>query len=1062
VFQVEERRAATDASARIERAFFGGKFNTVSAQIMCDEDDACGGTTVYAVPDGLEGRRKVFSINMAMHYAWRGSQLAQLCLDEWACVLEVRPLPSDTSEMKFGEKVFRFHPAHPLYATHAQYLRQKLFCPLYAGSLPGAPSESTGDSGCLDRWAAVFCCTKIPWDYHSAAFSEWGWDTFSAWAKKASAADASFLDRSRLEFCRRLVSHADQGKKDDKSILDGWNMVHQKIWGVPHPLDVRKGKEELEEELSEVQRMRLEREQQIKRDEMDSIVSELIAAKDAKDFAVTSGMEVFENAENLFSANHASMVNGNVIGNESRKERDFQLTARRWGIGLCKEVLDKMESDIMKTSIEFSTSAPPIVKSNQVATEKFSRRIWCDDRLDDTQKAFAKKIVEYVIIRQKTNDCMTAAPLLYLHAGPGCGKSFVARIIKENLEKPEVMRELGLTQSCVTFMAPSGVAAANLPQGSTCHHGVGLAFGAEDGSRHVDTKKSFLDGRRLWAALENVRVLFIDEVSMVNHAMLHQMDMKLREAGFHDDPRRKAIMFGGFCVVLMGDMVQMAPVAGRPLFESVHATQNSKGNYQGYLCFEEFQKATYTLSTQWRAGGDPDHCAVVKDFRTFSRESVARLMKFADDVKHITKEELFSSDWFDAVFVSTDRKTVHAVNEAKMRRFAREKNLPIVTWRLPCSHRYGSVFDRVGEVMYDHVRDLWAYFVCGAPCAITANIRPEKGLANGTPATLHSLVMQNSDEQQTLEAMLNDAEAGHVVELAVPPAYVVVSVSASRKVMAEGLPNDCGEDVLVPLKPQTLQVNIERYLKMKKGIKARSAEVGAHPYKLMFATTYHGVQCQSVRRIVLCVDAAKPALTYNSWYVGISRVTAGDGLRVCSIKNEPEADWRTRLKCLKPSGSLMAHVCGRKDVGQCIQLLKEWYRAVGINYTARGQATPIHGSLQFPIEPRVRRAPSASFAQKAAPNIQVGTKRPPASAPAAKEINVFACGLCGKNCGNAANLATHAKFRHPVAATPVRAVAAPAQKRPPKSEAKVVSRAYVHPQKKRGQDSHDEEPPKKR
>ena len=92
--------------------------------------------------------------------------------------------------------------------------------------------------------------------------------------------------------------------------------------------------------------------------------------------------------------------------------------------------------------------------------------------------------------------------------------------------------------------------------------------------------------------------------------------------------------------------------------------------------------------------------------------------------------------------VCTDRKTVHLINDAMVRRFALNAGVPVVRWKLPLQSALASrLGEQVTAVMYDRVKDLWGYLVPHCPITLTENLRPERGLSNGTEGFLDSLVL---------------------------------------------------------------------------------------------------------------------------------------------------------------------------------------------------------------------------------------------------------------------------------------------------------------------------------
>ena len=61
---------------------------------------------------------------------------------------------------------------------------------------------------------------------------------------------------------------------------------------------------------------------------------------------------------------------------------------------------------------------------------------------------------------------------------------------------------------------------------------------------------------------KNLKLIIIDEVSMVKADMLYQLDLKLQEL-----KERVGIPFGGVSIMLLGDILQLRPVLGAFIFE---------------------------------------------------------------------------------------------------------------------------------------------------------------------------------------------------------------------------------------------------------------------------------------------------------------------------------------------------------------------------------------------------------------------------------------------------------------------------------------------------------------
>ena len=164
--------------------------------------------------------------------------------------------------------------------------------------------------------------------------------------------------------------------------------------------------------------------------------------------------------------------------------------------------------------------------------------------------------------------------------------------------------------------------------------------------------------------------------------------------------------------------------------------------------------------------------------------------------------------------------------------------------------------------MYATVKDLWAYAVEGCPITLTYNIRPQRGLSNGTRAFIHSIVLNDNEPLETIHKC-RTARPGEVVTLQHPPLVVNVTVAGAH-FNIDALNNAHAGEMFVPLFPIARDVNIAWYIPMacrKKG----TVTIMAHPYQLLFATTFHGVQCRTLDKIILCVDhPIMPPLSYNS------------------------------------------------------------------------------------------------------------------------------------------------------------------------------------------------------
>ena len=108
--------------------------------------------------------------------------------------------------------------------------------------------------------------------------------------------------------------------------------------------------------------------------------------------------------------------------------------------------------------------------------------------------------------------------------------------------------------------------------------------------------------------------------------------------------------------------------------------------------------------------------------------------KFFSRLKEVTQRDFADKGegWEEATIVSTGQKMVHAVNQVMVQQCAKRTGVLVVAWRLPMADKYERRFGEESEFFNGIVTDMTVFFAQGAPCSLTANLRPEKGLSDGT------------------------------------------------------------------------------------------------------------------------------------------------------------------------------------------------------------------------------------------------------------------------------------------------------------------------------------------
>ncbi|PID83601.1 helicase [Candidatus Campbellbacteria bacterium] len=145
-------------------------------------------------------------------------------------------------------------------------------------------------------------------------------------------------------------------------------------------------------------------------------------------------------------------------------------------------------------------------------------------------------------MKQKTAlEILKTGQNLFITGQAGTGKTYLLNQYIDFLNQHAVD---------VSVVAPTGIAASHL-DGSTIHSFFGLGLRNNVDDYYID---NLLQKKYLHKRFKNLKVLLIDEISMVSPELLDSMNKITKAFKFSDKP------FGGVQVIISGDFFQLPPI----------------------------------------------------------------------------------------------------------------------------------------------------------------------------------------------------------------------------------------------------------------------------------------------------------------------------------------------------------------------------------------------------------------------------------------------------------------------------------------------------------------------
>ena len=422
--------------------------------------------------------------------------------------------------------------------------------------------------------------------------------------------------------------------------------------------------------------------------------------------------------------------------------------------------------------------------------------------------------------------------MLLIHGGAGSGKSTLIKVIYQYVTN--ILRREGDDPDCpyVVLGAFTGTAAANI-DGQTLHSLFSFNFGAG----YMSLSDKVRDEKR--NLFRNLKMLIIDEISLVDVDMLYKIDLRLREITQIMQP------FGNIAVVVLGDLMQMSPIAGRYIFleptnSQFTLTHDIDPLWRKFECID--------LEINHRQGEDKEYADLLNRIRTGEEtsEDIATLKTRVRPAGHPDIEKAK-----DALFIFATNKKVNTMNNKKLKELPGELH----TIDAICLHKTIKNFNPpegpAGEVMKTTFQKVLNIKI-GAKVMLTYNIDTSDGLTNGARGTLIGILFDSKGQVSKLIIKFDKESVGEEKRRSCP--------NIERK---------------FPGGTAIEKINFSFSISKSKTSVINTANVIQFPVKLAFACTAHKIQGATISKptkaIINVTDGRGTAAMI---YVMLSRVCA--------------------------------------------------------------------------------------------------------------------------------------------------------------------------------------------
>ena len=340
------------------------------------------------------------------------------------------------------------------------------------------------------------------------------------------------------------------------------------------------------------------------------------------------------------------------------------------------------------------------------------------------------------------------------------------------------------------------------------------------------------------ALYKNVKVLIIDEISLVKADMLYDIDLRLREITQKDMP------FGNVAIFALGDIMQIKPTMGRYVMQCP-VTKQYWITYEIDSLWHKFE--CIVLENNHRQGEDRHYANMLNRIRIGQQtaEDIQELKKRVRKANHpdIKKEA-------GALFTFGTNDKVNQMNNRRLKEISGEERvIPAI-----CLHKtikkFKPVMNSAGNIKGTPLQKELRLKV-GAKVMLTYNVDVTDGLTNGARGELVGLM---------------EDEKGSICKLIVK--FEVEENGREKRQKCPGISKK------YPGGTPIEKVNFSFSISKSHNSVIKTANVIQFPIKLAFACTAHKIQGATIHKPLKLVVYVKDVFEAAITYVMLSRICA--------------------------------------------------------------------------------------------------------------------------------------------------------------------------------------------